>query len=85
MTVPRLEQFRGCLIRQCLGDAIGCRDDTKRQFHRLLVTLKTYGPKKHGVLVLSWSVAGKISINFGTPDSLPGYVRPEARTQTQQC
>jgi len=25
MTVPRLEQFRGCLIGQCLGDAIGCR------------------------------------------------------------
>jgi hypothetical protein len=25
MTVPRLEQFRGCPIGQCLGDAIGCR------------------------------------------------------------
>ncbi|MGB8690765.1 MAG: hypothetical protein WCD53_26035 [Microcoleus sp.] len=25
MIVPRPEQFRGCLIGQCLGDAIGCR------------------------------------------------------------
>lgn len=25
MIVPRLEQFRGCLIGQCLGDAVGCR------------------------------------------------------------
>ena len=25
MTLPRPEQFSGCLIGQCLGDATGCR------------------------------------------------------------
>lgn len=25
MTIPRSEQFSGCLIGQCLGDAVGCR------------------------------------------------------------
>ncbi|WP_341733062.1 hypothetical protein [Microcoleus sp. EPA2] len=25
MIVPRGEQFRGCLVGQCLGDAVGCR------------------------------------------------------------
>ncbi|WP_377478979.1 MAG: adenylate/guanylate cyclase domain-containing protein [Microcoleus anatoxicus] len=60
-------------------------DDTKRQFHRLFLTLKTSGPKNTVFLSQSLSVTGKISINVGTPDLLPGYVRPEARTQTQQC
>ncbi|XZN96104.1 MAG: sensor histidine kinase [Microcoleus sp.] len=61
------------------------RDDTKRQFHRLFLTLKTSGRKNTVFWSQSLSVTGKISINVGTPDLLPGYVRPEARTQTQQC
>src|SRR5205807_10181200 len=30
MTVPRKEQFSGCLIGQCLGDALGCPVEGQR-------------------------------------------------------
>jgi len=87
MTTPTRLEFPIAKAQYLFASATepGKGDDTKRQFHRLFLTLKTSGPKNTVFLSQSLSVTGKISINVGTPDLLPGYVRPEARTQTQQC